>query len=67
MDAEGELIYHSYKDDRDALSQAFSPLAFQVLERYEQQQQTMHRLNRWVNVYRDDLIEGRAGGHHCLS
>ena len=58
LDAEGELIYHSYKDDRDALSQALSPLAFQVLERYEQQQKTMHRLNRWVNVYRDDLIEG---------
>lgn len=58
LDAEGELIYHSYKDDRDALSQALSPLAFQVLERYEQQQQTMYRLNRWVNVYRTDLVEG---------
>lgn len=58
LDANGELIYNSYKNERNALSQELSPLAFQALERYEQQQQTMQRLNRWVNVYRTDLVEG---------
>ena len=57
LDANGELIYNSYKNDRNDLRQELSPLAFQALERYEQQQQTMQRLNRWVNVYRTDLIE----------
>ena len=57
LDANGELIYNSYKDDRNELRQEFSQQAFQALERYEQQQQTMQRLNRWVNVYRNDLVE----------
>ncbi|WP_201599044.1 M66 family metalloprotease [Psychrobacter luti] len=57
LDANGELIYNSYKNARNELSQELSPLAFQTLERYEQQQQTVYRLNRWVNVYRTDLIE----------
>ncbi|WP_333614569.1 ricin-type beta-trefoil lectin domain protein, partial [Psychrobacter sp.] len=38
------------------LRQELSPQAFQTLERYEQQQETMYRLNRWVNVYRTDLM-----------
>ena len=29
----------------------------EVLERYEQQQQTLNRLNRWVNRYSTDLIK----------
>lgn len=57
LDANGELIYNSYKNDRNELSQELSPLALQTLERYEQQQQTIYRLNRWVNVYRTDLIK----------
>lgn len=57
LDANGELIYNSYKNDRNELSQELSPVALQTLERYEQQQQTMYRLNRWVNVYRTDLIK----------
>ncbi|WP_372844651.1 M66 family metalloprotease [Psychrobacter sp.] len=57
LDANGELIYHSYKTDRDELRQELSPQAFQTLERYEQQQAAMYRLNRWVNVYRTDLDE----------
>ena len=57
LDTNGELIYNSYKNDRNELSQELSPLALQTLERYEQQQQTMYRLNRWVNVYRTDLIK----------
>lgn len=55
LDTDGELIYNSYKTDRNALRQELSPQAFQALERYEQQQETMYRLNRWVNVYRTDL------------
>ena len=57
LNANGELIYNSYKNDRNELSQELSPVALQTLERYEQQQQTMYRLNRWVNVYRTDLIK----------
>lgn len=56
LDMDGELIYNSYKTDRNALRQELSPQAFQTLERYEQQQETMYRLNRWVNVYRTDLV-----------
>ena len=57
LDTDGELIYNSYKNNRDELRQELSSQAFQALERYEQQQQTMYRLNRWVNVYRTDLSE----------
>lgn len=56
LDTDGELIYNSYKTDRNELRQELSPQAFQTLERYEQQQETMYRLNRWVNVYRTDLM-----------
>ena len=53
LDTNAKLLYDSYKEYRGELS----PLALQTLERYEQQQQTMYRLNRWVNVYRADLIK----------
>ncbi|WP_109591444.1 M66 family metalloprotease [Psychrobacter immobilis] len=53
LDANGQLLYDSYKEYRDELS----PLALQTLERYEKQQETLNRLNRWVNVYRTDLIK----------
>lgn len=53
LDTNAKLLYDSYKEYRGELS----PLALQTLERYEQQQQTMYRLNRWVNVYRTDLIK----------
>ena len=51
LDANAKLLYDSYKDYRNELS----PAASQVLQRYEQQQETMYRLNRWVNVYREAL------------
>ncbi|MBA2058518.1 ricin-type beta-trefoil lectin domain protein [Psychrobacter cryohalolentis] len=57
LDINSQLLYDSYKMYRDELINELSPLAFQTLERYEQQQQTMYRLNRWVNVYRTDLIK----------
>ena len=53
LDTNAKLLYDSYKEYRGELS----PLALQTLKRYEQQQQTMYRLNRWVNVYRADLIK----------
>ncbi|MGO1744110.1 MAG: M66 family metalloprotease [Psychrobacter sp.] len=53
LDAKGKLLYDSYKEYRDELS----PQALETLERYEQQQETLNRLNRWVNVYRTDLIK----------
>ena len=53
LNTNGKLLYDSYKEYRDELS----PLAFQTLERYEKQQETLNRLNRWVNVYRTDLIK----------
>ena len=51
LDANTKLLYDSYKDYRSELS----PAASQVLQRYEQQQETIYRLNRWVNVYREAL------------
>ena len=52
LDANAQLLYDSYKDYRGELN----PTASQALERYEQQQKTIHRLNRWVNSYREDLV-----------
>ena len=46
-----QLLYDSYADHRAELSTA----AQQQLQRYEQQQNTIYRLNRWMNVYRADL------------
>ena len=51
LDANTELLYQSYKGYRNELSAT----AARTLDRYEQQQNTMYRLNRWVNVYRNDL------------
>ncbi|OXL18240.1 M66 family metalloprotease [Psychrobacter sp. DAB_AL32B] len=53
LNTNGKLLYDSYKEYRDELS----PQALETLERYEQQQETIYRLNRWVNVYRTDLIK----------
>ena len=51
LDVDAQLLYDSYQDYRSELN----PIATQTLERYEQQQETIHRLNRWVNHYREDL------------
>ena len=53
LDENTTLLYESYKDYFSELSLQ----AFQVSKRYEQQQETVKRLNRWVNVYRTDLIK----------
>ena len=51
LDNDAKLLYDSYKANLDELS----PMASQVLTHYEQQQSTIHRLNRWVSTYREDL------------
>ena len=45
--------YKSYKSYKNEMSLA----AQQVLERYEEQETRWMRLNRWVNVYYDDLAK----------
>ncbi|MFZ2844553.1 MAG: M66 family metalloprotease [Psychrobacter sp.] len=53
LNTNGKLLYDSYKEYRAELS----PQALQTLERYEQQQQTLKRLNRWVDAYNTDLTK----------
>lgn len=55
LDANTQLLYDSYKDYRSELN----PTASQALERYEQQQDTLLRLNRWVSTYRKDLTTAK--------
>ncbi len=50
------LLYDSYK----ANSNELSALAAQQLTRYAQQQKTIYRLNRWMNVYHADLANRKA-------
>ena len=47
----GLMLYQAYKSYKNEMSLA----AQQVLERYEEQETRWMRLNRWVNVYYDDL------------
>jgi hypothetical protein len=47
------MLYESYKSYQTELSQA----AQQQLKRYEQQENQWMRLNRWLNVYRNDLMQ----------
>lgn len=56
LDTHSKLLYDSYKAYQDQLD----PIARQTLARYEQQQETMYRLNRWVNVYRSDLVNNKS-------
>ncbi|MEG2462211.1 MAG: M66 family metalloprotease [Acinetobacter sp.] len=49
----GSMLYQSYKSYKNEMSLA----AQQVLERYEEQETRWMRLNRWVNVYYDDLAK----------
>ncbi len=47
------MLYQAYKSYKNEMSLA----AQQVLERYEEQETRWMRLNRWVNVYYDDLAK----------
>ena len=47
----GLMLYQAYKSYKNEMSLA----AQQVIERYEEQETRWMRLNRWVNVYYDDL------------
>ncbi|WP_312159305.1 M66 family metalloprotease [Acinetobacter sp.] len=46
-----QLLYDAYKANKNELS----ALAVQQMDRYTQQQNTIYRLNRWMNVYQADL------------
>ncbi|MBJ7435017.1 MAG: ricin-type beta-trefoil lectin domain protein [Acinetobacter sp.] len=49
----GLMLYQAYKSYKNEMSLA----AQQVLERYDEQETRWMRLNRWVNVYYDDLAK----------
>ena len=49
----GLMLYQAYKSYKNEMSLAVQ----QVLERYEEQETRWMRLNRWVNVYYDDLAK----------
>lgn len=49
----GLMLYQAYKSYKNEMSLA----AQQVLERYGVQESKLMRLNRWVNVYYDDLAK----------
>lgn len=57
-----QLLYDSYADYRQELSAT----AQQQLQRYEQQQNTIYRLNRWMNVYRADLEKTKPEAETAL-
>ncbi len=46
-----KMLYESYKNDKSLMNS----VARQQLTRYESQQNTAYRLNRWMNVYAQDL------------
>ena len=52
----GSMLYQSYKSYKSYKNE-MSLAAQQVLERYEEQETRWMRLNRWVNVYYDDLAK----------
>ncbi|CAM4267214.1 M66 family metalloprotease [Acinetobacter pragensis] len=56
------LLYDSYKNEKSLLSRA----AQQQLERYETQQNTVYRLNRWMNAYSKDLLNKVAEAETAL-
>lgn len=52
LSADNKLLFDSYQKFKDQLSIA----AQNEMNRYTQQQNTLYRLNRWMNVYRSDLV-----------
>ncbi len=46
-----KVLYDTYHGNKNE----FSPAALAELVRYEQQENLLYRLNRWINVYRNDL------------
>ncbi|AYO54531.1 M66 family metalloprotease [Acinetobacter wuhouensis] len=56
LDAQARLLFDSYRLFKDELSAN----AQSEVIRYTQQQIKLYRLNRWVNVYRSDLVSGNT-------
>lgn len=62
LSANEQLLYDAYRNNRAELSVA----AQQVLALYESQQQKIYRLNRWMNVYAQDLAAEKTGVETAL-
>ncbi|PJG42889.1 glycosyl transferase [Acinetobacter tandoii] len=63
LSANEQLLYDAYRNNRAELSVP----AQQVLTLYESQQQKIYRLNRWMNVYAQDLAAEKMGAETALA
>lgn len=58
-----KVLFESYKDFKNELS-----LTAQVeMDRYSEQQNKLFRLNRWVNVYRNELTSGNLEAEQAFN
>lgn len=63
LSAHTELMYDSYRTNPHGLSVT----AQQVLAQYSDQQQKIYRLNRWMNVYAQDLVANNVAAKSALA
>ena len=63
LSANEQLLYDAYRNNRAELSVP----AQQVLALYESQQQKIYRLNRWMNVYAQDLVAEKTDAETALA
>ncbi|HEX5381248.1 MAG TPA: hypothetical protein VFW61_03275 [Acinetobacter sp.] len=63
LSAHTELMYDSYRIN----PQGLSATAQQVLSQYSDQQQKIDRLNRWMNVYAQDLVANNVAAKSALA
>lgn len=59
LSTRNKVLYKAYRDYKQELS----PAAAAELDRYEAQEKSLYRLNRWVNVYRNDLLLTATAGN----
>lgn len=57
-----KVLYDAYK----TYTGEFSSKALTELKRYEEQQNLLYRLNRWINVYRTDLTNNVSAANIAL-
>lgn len=63
LSTSNKILYDSYREYKND----FSATARTELDRYEQQEGLLYRLNRWVNVYRQDLFSSPAANNALRS
>ena len=63
LSAQTKLLYDSYRTNQEGLSAT----AQQVLAQYSDQQQKIYRLNRWMNVYAQDLAANNVAAKSALA